>query len=328
MLAAAVVLGLFAVLIATFMQRPAAPVAKTATNAVGAAAAPFSFGDKITADKLKVVQLPPDASPAVAYRSVAAAVAVGKRVAQRSIALNETIVPTAVSPVSNRLSNVGVIQPLMRAVSLNVTESSDVGGLVAPGDHVDVYVTRTPPEHAPHTEVSLSEHALQTLASGKTSGAAFNPAASSAGFAHGGPHASVGPSGATPGLKLARNESAKPEPITDLLVQDVRVLALGQNTGVNSAKIDLVKTATLEVSPEQAAKLMLGQQAGTLSLALRGASDVERSVLPSLRTQDLHDGPPIHVAVASHRRRGPSGKTASAVEIIRAGTATSYSVPQ
>ncbi len=326
MLAGAVILGVFAVMVAIFLLRPAAPTARTASLAVVAASAPFTFGDKITADKLKLVDLPVGASPAGAYRSVAAAVADGKRVAQRSIALNEVIVPAAVSPVSNRLSNAGVIEPSMRAVSLTVTEGSDVGGLVAPGDRVDVYVTRTPPEHAPRTEIAFSDHAVEAIAAANTVGRGLNTRTAVDPSANrGGPHAK-----AAPALSLTRSEGGKADPITDLLIQDVRVLALGQNTGVNSTKSDLVKTATLEVTPEQAAKLMLGQQAGTLTLALRGASDDEHTAVASLRTQDLHDGPPLRMAASSGRPRlvrhsaAPSG---SMVEVIRGGAATSYSVP-
>ncbi len=326
MLAAAVVLGLFAVLIATFMLRPAATPAPTVSSAVVAAAVPFTFGDKITADKLKLVDLPATAAPEGAYHTVAAAIGDGKRVAQRSIAVNEVVVPAAVSPEGARLSNVGVIAPSMRAVSVNVNEGTDVGGLVAPGDHVDVFVTRTPPEHAPRTDVAISEHAVEAIsAAGAASRGITQSPAPAVSAARSGPHASG------PALTLSRTEGGKPDPVTDLLVQDVRVLALGQNTGVNSSKTDLVKTATLEVSPEQAAKLMLGQQAGTLTLALRGASDDEHTALASLHTQDLHDGPALRVSTAPRRVRGPRRGTTTAlgstIQIYRGGAATSYSVP-
>jgi pilus assembly protein CpaB len=57
--------------------------------------------------------------------------------------------------------------------------------------------------------------------------------------------------------------------VTDVLLQNVRVIAIDQNAqGANGQPI-LAKTATLEVTPMDAQKLALAQQIGALSLVLR-----------------------------------------------------------
>jgi pilus assembly protein CpaB len=56
---------------------------------------------------------------------------------------------------------------------------------------------------------------------------------------------------------------------TDVLLQNVRVIAIDQNAqGANGQPV-LAKTATLEVTPMDAQKLALAQQVGALSLVLR-----------------------------------------------------------
>ena len=58
---------------------------------------------------------------------------------------------------------------------------------------------------------------------------------------------------------------------TDVLLQNIRVIAIDQNAqGANGQPI-LGKTATLEVTPVDAQKLALAQQIGSLSLVLRKA---------------------------------------------------------
>ena len=57
--------------------------------------------------------------------------------------------------------------------------------------------------------------------------------------------------------------------ITDLLLQNVRVIAIGQRTRGADGKPALARSATLEVDPLAAQKLALAQEIGSLSLVLR-----------------------------------------------------------
>lgn len=64
----------------------------------------------------------------------------------------------------------------------------------------------------------------------------------------------------------------------DVLLQGVNVLAIDQLADERADKPSVVRTVTFEVSTEEAQKLILGSQIGSLSLALRniGSADVER----------------------------------------------------
>ena len=57
--------------------------------------------------------------------------------------------------------------------------------------------------------------------------------------------------------------------VTDVLLQNVRVIAIDQKAQGADGKPVLAKTATLEVAPTDAQKLALAQQVGSLSLVLR-----------------------------------------------------------
>lgn len=73
--------------------------------------------------------------------------------------------------------------------------------------------------------------------------------------------------------------------ITDVLLQNVRVVATGQDAKGADEKPQVARSATLEVTPLDAQKLVLGQQLGRLSLVLRkpGAEqDIDRVATVSL----------------------------------------------
>jgi len=118
---------------------------------------------------------------------------------------------------------------------------------------------------------------------------------------------------------------------TDVLLRSVRVLAVDQLANENKNNPVVAKAATIEVTPEQAQKLALAAQVGTLSLALRGtidplASDKDGAPV-TVRTSDLRlaGAPGPKAARAAPRRRaGPGGPT---IEIIRGASATIARVP-
>jgi pilus assembly protein CpaB len=75
--------------------------------------------------------------------------------------------------------------------------------------------------------------------------------------------------------------------ITDVLLQDVRVIALDQNAKNADGTPNVARTATLEVNPLDAQKLALAQQAGSLSLVLRKPGVEENN--PVVETVSLED---------------------------------------
>ncbi len=66
----------------------------------------------------------------------------------------------------------------------------------------------------------------------------------------------------------------KEEHVSDTVLRNVRVLAIGQNIEIKDGKkIAKGKTATLELSPRQTETLTLAQSMGDISLALRSLAD-------------------------------------------------------
>jgi pilus assembly protein CpaB len=64
---------------------------------------------------------------------------------------------------------------------------------------------------------------------------------------------------------------------TDTILQNIRVLAIGQNIQErNGEKVVVGETATLELEPRQSEMIMLAQRTGELSLALRSLADANK----------------------------------------------------
>ncbi len=75
--------------------------------------------------------------------------------------------------------------------------------------------------------------------------------------------------------------------VTDVLLQDVRVIAIDQDAKGADGKPVIAKTATLEVNPMDAQKLALAQNVGSLSLVLRKPG--EEQDLGRVATVSLND---------------------------------------
>ena len=231
MLIAAVALGLVAVLFArTFLSGAADSGSSTAavrTVPTVVAAADINFGEKVTPEKVKVVEWPAGNLPQGSFQRIEELTMGVGRTAMRPIVANEILTEKSLATGANRLSTAQLLNPQMRAVSVPVNEVSGVAGLIFPGDRVDVFMTRTPEEALPYSE---------------------------------------------------------------LLAQGARVLAVGVDMNVGKDKPDIVKSATLEVTPLQAQKIALAQTVGQLNLALRHFTDESRVRLQTAQVMDLNDG--------------------------------------
>lgn len=75
----------------------------------------------------------------------------------------------------------------------------------------------------------------------------------------------------------------------DVLLQGVKVLAIDQIADDRKDKPSVVRTVTFEVSTEEAQKLALAANVGTLSLALRNIGSSETEALQRVTTLDLVD---------------------------------------
>jgi pilus assembly protein CpaB len=75
--------------------------------------------------------------------------------------------------------------------------------------------------------------------------------------------------------------------VTDVLLQNVRVLAIDQEAKNSDGTPKLARSATFEVSPLDAQKLALAQKAGQLSLVLRKPGEQNNPVVETVNMNDL-----------------------------------------
>jgi pilus assembly protein CpaB len=93
---------------------------------------------------------------------------------------------------------------------------------------------------------------------------------------------------------------------TEIILQDITILGIDQSADQAADKPIVARTATVEVTPEQAQKVILAQQAGSLSLALR-----------SFDTAGLIDTQPItENDLSTGRRAAPAPAPAPVVRIV------------
>jgi pilus assembly protein CpaB len=110
---------------------------------------------------------------------------------------------------------------------------------------------------------------------------------------------------------------------TVVLLQNVKVLGIDQQSDDKKDKPVVAKAVTLEVSPEDAQKLTLGSSIGSLSLALRNYSSADSAMPRSLSINDLV--PAEKAAEPIVEAPKPSAPRHS-IEILRGTDATSYDV--
>ena len=228
-LAAAIVLGLFAVYIANaYLSGKEQQVAQSGTTKVAVAAVPLAYGTDITPDKVKFVDYPNSSIPPGAFMSAAQLLPEGKkRFALLPIGINEPVLATKISGSGQGASIAALLPEGMRAATVRIDDVSGVAGFVQPNDSVDVLITRT-------------------IQGGQTA-----------------------------------------NQVTDVLLQNVRVMAIDQEARNADGTPKVARTATLEVAPLDAQKLALAQQAGSLSLVLRKPGETNNPVVETVNMNDL-----------------------------------------
>ncbi len=80
------------------------------------------------------------------------------------------------------------------------------------------------------------------------------------------------------------------DPVTDMLLQNVRVIAVDQRASEKNNETKVSKTATLSVDQQSAQKLVLAGQVGSLSLALRNGANMDEFASYTVGTRDLGPG--------------------------------------
>jgi pilus assembly protein CpaB len=108
---------------------------------------------------------------------------------------------------------------------------------------------------------------------------------------------------------------------TDLLLQNVRLLAVDQVIDQRNEKPLTVRTATLEVMPQDAKRVALASSVGSISLMLRKAGEQSAGALGRITAKELFaDSSPDENVTASHGRRSTT------VKVTRNGKTEDYSV--
>lgn len=154
-------------------------------------------------------------------------------VARRRILANEPISPDALIQRGDRSIGSAVVSPGMRAISVEISAATGAGGFIAPGDYVDVLLSIA--------------HEIKI----------------------------VGPDGSTKSAEgvavTLPDGDSMVKYTTETVMRNVRVLAIDQSLArdEDSGPADVGKTATLEVSPHDAEKLLTAGQLGSLTLVLR-----------------------------------------------------------
>jgi pilus assembly protein CpaB len=166
------------------------------------------------------------------------------------------VLPGKVTGPGERATLSAVIAPGMTAVSIPLSETQGVAGLVMPGDRVNVMLTRT--------------------------------------------------------LDLDQS-------YTDVLLQNIRVVAIDQTIDQRSEKPATIRSATLEVMPQDAKRVALAGAVGSLSLMLRKAGERSTGAAGRISAKDLLLEPDADTT-ASHGRR------TTTVKVTRNGKTEDYTV--
>lgn len=149
--------------------------------------------------------------------------------------------------IANRLVRLGasdatsdslayVVEPGMRAITVNVSVSSGVANLLRPGNWVDVIAYYQIPEEEEEAEEEVNPDENQ---------------------------------------EETEPTEPEEIPMAKMLIQNVQILAVDANLRKGAADLDGYVTVTLHVTPEQALELGFTQQYWSLSLILRSSVDEE-----------------------------------------------------
>ena len=271
MLGIAVVIGLFAVLLANAWfsgveQQQGGKVGEQKLVRIVVAAEPLEFGTRLTGQNVRLQDWPEASVPQGAFRSLADAMKDG-RVALRPVVPGEPVLASKVSGTDGRATLAALLPAGMRAVSVPINAVSGVSGFILPNSMVDVILTR----------------------------------------------------------KISGDAAGREGHRSDVILENVQVLAIDQLTSDKQSEPKLAKTATLAVSLYDAQRLVLAEQAGSLSLALRRPTDTDAAAAaPVARSVTLYELGGARLASAA-----PAASTGSLVApaLPGFGAATSGGAP-
>lgn len=131
---------------AAIVEETQAAVQEAPKNFVVAAKTGLGFGERLTADKLELIEWASDRLPPGAFTTIEELVGDTDETARfvlSSIGQGELILPAKITMPGQRAKLSTAISPGMKAVSIRVNDVLGVSGFVLPGDRVDVLLTRS-----------------------------------------------------------------------------------------------------------------------------------------------------------------------------------------
>jgi Flp pilus assembly protein CpaB len=176
-----------------------------------------------------------------------------------------------------------------RAVTIAVDAVSGVGGLIYPGDRVDVLLT-----HSLYSKKNNEREKAEVLQEAMDELLAIQGERNAQGNKKRKKDKELSISDRLEvidaKMKVVDTKKDIEEPVTEMIVPDVRVLAVNQRvvmTGAADEKKDVPRTMTLEVLKEDAERLKLAEQSGKLSLILRSLHDKSAALPKPVADGDL-----------------------------------------
>ncbi len=135
---------------------------------------------------------------------------------------------------------------------------------------------------------------------------------------------------------LLTQQKRTDQPTTRILLQKIKVLGVDQDANQHADKARLVRAVTLEVSPEQAQKLALAPDIGTMSLALRNTINASTTPSRVIGLADLGAGDASEMASIPAgalptrvvRRDDSDDDSTTSVTVIRGLESVDYRVRQ
>jgi pilus assembly protein CpaB len=102
---------------------------------------------------------------------------------------------------------------------------------------------------------------------------------------------------------LTRTNSGGPQDFAEVILQHVKVLAIDQMAGERQERPTVAKAVTVEVSPEEALRILLATNIGRLSLILRQPAELAMAPDAKVTDRDLFEGdaPKLPTAVDNPR---------------------------
>jgi pilus assembly protein CpaB len=258
-------------------QKPAPATIELTTVVVAKEA--LAFGALAAREKLQEVEWPAKNVPQGAFKTIDEFLKQqDTRVVLEPIAINEPVLNGKVTGPGQRSGLATMLEPGKKAVTIRINDVVGVGGLVLPGDRVDIFVTND-------------------------------------------------------AKNLKNKDGSDVQPYTELLLKNVRVLAVDQVLDPKHTAPILGRTVTVEASLIDAQKITLASTIGSLTLVLRENSPAVAEQSPNrLTLADLSGNSgdnsragSFEPAIAVAREEDKS-EDQTKVRVVRSTVPTDYSV--